>query len=614
MSRALLVAIVSVLCYPIESARIGTQQAPPSVVLWSGGAGQVEEPALSPDARLMAYIDPATRELHVRDLGAGRSWQLTNIVASGGYVGTPVISTDSKHVAFASRIAGESGVRVLPLTEKTDVAPRLVLKGADIEPRQWVGKGDRLLVSAESGQGHQLSLVNVADGTCQLVKTVSRWSPLPFAAVSPDGTLLAFDTRVNKPTRHRSVFLIPTAGGPEVPLLDEGDWSSVLGWSPDGRFIVVFSDRGGSRGIWGIPVLEGKRAGEPRLLASNFIGVPISVTASGALFYLQATGAPAAQLYMTALDSDGRAHGSATRYRTSEEHALNRLPRWSADGKWFMYVTSRLPGATLSIASTDGNRNVREIPLNLAQVVTFDWSPDGASVAYRGIDLDGRFGILVVDLATARVRRVVTGAPSYHPQFTADSRSITHFKQIGQPNQARWIYVERNLATDAERVLHEDLRKLMSETGRNHYPAGRSPDGRFLFAITEGQPTSSLLAYDTTSDTVRELLRVEQKDAFNHNGGLTYTADSRAIVATARNANGQQDIWWVPLDERRPHIVETGIAQIAENTIAIAPDGRAMAFLAGRHLQQTMPMLPRPHYIGQPADFKLMPNLFAAGR
>jgi Tol biopolymer transport system component len=146
----------------------------------------------------------------------------------------------------------------------------------------------------------------------------------------------------------------------------------------------------------------------------------------------------------------------------------------------------------------------------------------------------------------------------------------------------------------------------MSETGA-HYPAGRSPDGKFLFALNKpsNQPISILLGLDTTTRTVRELFRVDAADAFNHNGGLTYAPDGRAVIATVPNRNGQQDIWWIPVDGRKPHKIALTTPQIAENIIAIHPNGRRIAFLAGRPVEQTVRLLPWYRYIGQPADFRL---------
>lgn len=598
--------VVTSLIASVSLSNIAAQTSGQGEIIWRDGAGQVEESSLSPDGHFLSYVDPTTRELSVRDVQAGRSWKLTAIAAAGGEVGTSVVSFDSQLIAFSSRVSGEGwAIRVLPLRAEGAVSGKTIHKG-ESEPREWSKDGGRLLVTTSSRFAHEIGIVTVAAGTLKPLKSMPGWSPLPVMALSPDGSLVAFDTRLNKPNRHRSVFVMPTTGGPEVSVLDEGDWSSVLGWSPDGGDVVVFSDRGGSRGLWAIPIREGRRAGEPRLIAKDFTGIPKSVTSSGDIFYIQPTGAPAAQLYLTSIDSDGHATGRERRYTPRDNLALNRLPRWSADGHSFLYLTSRLPGPWLSIVPADGTvGKVRELPLHLSQVVTFDWSRDGQLLVFRGIDLDGRFGILVVEIATEKVRRVVTGAPAYHPQFTPDSQSVTYFKFVG-PNEQTWSYVERNLATDAERVIHAELPKLKPATDRNRYPAGRSPDGRYLLAQNFGQGASLLLAYDTKTDTVRELLRVEQRDAFNHNGGLSYTSDSRAVIATVRNPANAQDIWWIPLDGRKPHKIDITVADIAENTIAIHPNGRQIAFAAGRPLSQTMRMLPAPAYIGQPADFRLL--------
>jgi hypothetical protein len=66
---------------------------------------------------------------------------------------------------------------------------------------------------------------------------------------------------------------------------------------------------------------------------------------------------------------------------------------------------------------------------------------------------------------------------------------------------------------------------------------------------------SRLMAYDTTTAEVREIIRAPGNQAFNHDGDLQGTPDSRAIittVATVMHAAGNEQEWRIPIDGRAP--------------------------------------------------------------
>jgi hypothetical protein len=119
------------------------------------------------------------------------------------------------------------------------------------------------------------------------------------------------------------------------------------------------------------------------------------------------------------------------------------------------------------------------------------------------------------------------------------------------------------------------------------------------------------VAYDTTTAEVREIFRARGTQAFNHYGDLQWTPDSRAIVttvATTMHATGtnEQEIWWIPIDGRDPRRIDVGTTQIGENPIAIHPDGRQLAFVAGRPFPAVWTANVRPQALGAPLELRLL--------
>ena len=579
------------------------------VVPWPPGAGRGG--SISADGRWIAYVDRTTRELNVWDTKTGTARQITGLVAEGGEILSQSISWDGRWVAFGSRIKGQGqALRLAPVDGTEPAASRIVIKGSPIEPREWSRDGTRLLVTVESGNMLDIGVVDIESGELRVLKSV-RPSWLRFATLSPDGAFVAYDVRSDETDRRRSIFLVSTDGSRETPLLTTPNWNSVVGFAPDGKSVVVLSDRSGSIDLWRLPIANGQRSGEPVLLKSGFDGMPRGVTAQGGVLYERPNGPPAAKIFTVAIDDDGRATSPAKQYSSHDSRAFHRYPRWSSDGSAFMYLTSRVTGPMLSIRAA-ANESVRETPLALTSLLTFavstfDWSPDRRSIVFRR----GGTGFSVVDVDAGAVRNVATSSPVFHPQFTRDGRAITYFRSAEQkddsarqptPSGARWSYAERDLASGVERVI-VDLTEFM----RGRYPAGRSPDGRFLLAMVYTTAPTALFAYDMTTSETREVFRVNQPMALNHYGDLRWMPDSRTIVGTLRTATlDDHELWWIPVDGRPAKRIDVGVSPIGETGIAIHPNGREIAFVAGYPIAATMPLMRGAHHVGADVECRVL--------
>jgi Tol biopolymer transport system component len=82
-------------------------------------------------------------------------------------------------------------------------------------------------------------------------------------AVSPEGRTIVFFQSEGGPMG--DFWIVPTAGGPARRLTFDDAEAGTPTWTPDGRFIIVSSERAGSRALWRIPAA----GGEPQPVTSG---------------------------------------------------------------------------------------------------------------------------------------------------------------------------------------------------------------------------------------------------------------------------------------------------------------------------------------------------------
>ena len=578
---------------------------------WPDDASMAADASMSPDGRYISFVDQTTTELHVKDLRTGRERQLTRIGAAGGYIEGSAISRDGRLIAFASKDAGPSFVtaklRLLPIDADDVTPPRVLAEGQWFKPQEWSRDDRELLVVVDRADRRvDIALVTVATGDVKLLKRFDRPSPGRYVRRSPDGKMVAYDVASSPTERQRDIYLLRTDNSASVPLLTGPSSDSVVGWSPDGRYLIFRSDRRGASDLWTLPVAGDQPAGEPTLLRPEFDAETHTITNRGHLFVersvSEAGGSHVTQLMTSSVDmATGTRIGGPT-FAAHDRRSVSRFPRWSADGTKFMYLTVRPGGRVVSIR-TIATGQVSETPVDLNYIWTCDWSPDARQIVFRASDPHGRDGIFLFDVESGKLQLIVSETGQANglrvPQFGNDGRTLTYFRRTGDkyPKPGRTSYVERNLEDGKELVLE------LPDVGEDLYAMGRSPDRRFLLAINfdRRKVPTRLFAYDVAIAQMRELFSIDRGAAFNYEDGLQWMPDSRALVANIRGVKRNQfDLWWIPLDGRPPHQLDIGVRNLVNRAIAVHPDGRQVSFSAGD---------PIPSHSSSPRrEFRLLEN------
>jgi Tol biopolymer transport system component len=532
---------------------------------------------VSPDGRYITYVDwEKTGNLAMRDLVTNTARLLTS------YDGPPY-----SHFAEYSAISADGGeviytwgsnpdqlreIRRMGLHGGAPLEPVRVYAGGPgvrfFGPLEW-SKDKTIIATALSlrdGAG-QLATIRVSDGTLTVLRTMD-WVGPNRLFLSPDARYLAYDAPAAD--GRRDVHVVELATKRDTVAIRHSAEDGVLGWSPDGLFLLFSSDRTGSNAIWAQAMAGGQPAGLPRVLRPEGAGLSLGLSATGTLYVHKV--ASSRDVLVADLNLSA---GTLERVRQFSEAFTPRprVPSWSHDGQWLAHQACA-DGRCVAVRSVTTGET-RLLQGHLLFVSSPRWSPDGRQLLVAGRDLQGRDGIFTLDVASGAVTPVVLGPPfASRPVWSADGSKIYYLHQG---------LIERTLATGTERTLNSAAHRGALEV---------SPDGQWLAVLEPGGPATPgparILVLPTTGGEPREILKVEAPDALGPARTLAWSGDSRTVLVVRTTPSGKA-FWEVPVDgrpARRLAIDGAVFTKDAEGMLdqgfAISPDGRQIAFLSGR--------------------------------
>jgi Tol biopolymer transport system component len=543
--------------------------------------------SVSPDGRHIAFIDWATGKIAVQDLVTGRAHFVTK---TGGYSPEwgmyPIVSPDGKRVAYQWFLEDACDIRVADLDGSE---PRVLLHAVGreqwMQPADWSPDGRRILVISEMKQV-QLALLSVADGTLRTLKMLDDWPGR--ASFSADGNHIAYDLRSATGSHNRDIFVLAADGSSQIPLVDHPADDNLLGWAPDGRTILFTSDRTGKQGLWGVTVLDGKPQGPPELLKPDFGPIhPLGFAGDGSFYYGVRTGIRDA--YTAELDLTSGKVVSPPTPVTERFVGGNMAPEWSLEGDSLAWVTNRgqgrnrLDADTLCIRS-NATGEIREVSPKVSFLYRLRWYPGGRYLlvqAQRPV-----VGYYRVDTQTGEhttARLLLPNESLKQPVLSPDGRTLyfVYGPITGQGSANEAIYA-RDLESGQERVVCQP---------RAPWPKGLalSPDGRHL-AFCEGDDEGyHLTVAPAATGQARRIFRSTQRIqtlAWTPDGlSLLFGMEQPAAVASGR---AMTELWLVPVEGGRARKLDLSMDSLVD--LRMHPDGRHVAFVAGRHLGEVWVM------------------------
>jgi Tol biopolymer transport system component len=507
---------------------------------------------VSSDGRWMSFVDgPSGSNIGLRDLRSGASrtvLKVAGLPASDVSVSSTSLSSDGRQIAYTARNSGTHEIHVVGADGLNDRTIYKCQPKEYVQPGAWLTDNRRLAVM-RWGDGQQvksgLLFLNAADGKVTLrVQTVYAWP-----SFSPDGKWFAYSSP--REDRRQAIYIGALEGTDpprEFPAHLAGE--GVLGWSPDGRFLLVQSLRDGSWGFWLRPVADGRISGQAEPVK---VSLPHPTSGLGFL----ASGAFAHSLFedrvttLTAgFDLDRFAvSGPLQPFRAERGDSFGA--RWSPDGRKLFYRV----GDRFVIHETATGEQYDVTPRVNRRGLWADWTPSGNEIILFGEEQIKDTGWYLVDPRTGDCRLLAKARVDRNNARAAFSRD------------GRTLYYNDN-GIAAKDLASGEVRKLYPDAGARSLTV--SPDGR-LVAISLGR---TIQLVDIRSGAVARTISTPKADDIF--GQLEWLSDGSAILAELWNGGRwlNSSLVRIPLNGGAWAVTSLGTGT---RGFALSPDGKSLA-------------------------------------
>jgi Tol biopolymer transport system component len=308
---------------------------------------------MSRDGRWMVVTDrQKDGDLLIQDLSTFQTTQLFagSLKDSSGLPQRPVLSPDSKQIAFALLQAASCELRIMPA--ESHGAARVLLTRPENEfvlPLAWTKDGRILVRLVKVDNSTQLAWVAVSTKIVTILKPL-EWrvrSLFETASVSPDGKYVAYAALAVNPTKpsanarllstdNQHIYVL-AADGFETDLTPGTNASFGPVWTSDGTHLIYASNINGTTDFWAVPMRAGKPSA-PAFVLSKDVGdvTTIGVTDAGVFhFERNRRGIVWSSIVTLASGNPNSANNS--------ERFVGSRPRFSPDGKMVAFNRPKPP-------------------------------------------------------------------------------------------------------------------------------------------------------------------------------------------------------------------------------------------------------------------------------
>jgi Tol biopolymer transport system component len=545
-----------------------------------GPEGRYLEPqALSPDGTQMAgVVFNEGQNIVVFDLVTKRLNQLTQLDwTSVSYYA--IWSPDGKKVAY---LQWKMPMSILASTMDGKTETLFTTRGGMPVPFDWLPDGRSLLITLKEKGEYNLGLVSVADNSFKplyaLLGEFHNEEHEAFADASPDGRHIVFADGQSR--NAQNIYCLSVNGGSPEVLAGHVANDIQPRWSPDGSHIVFLSFRSGTKALWGIPVKDGRAAGDPFIIQEMGQGTDLLNWTAQGLAYWNAV--DMWDVFVVAMDpATGKPSGDLEPVDYSPS-GRNRGLVWSPDGThvaFFSADRSGQPGKGSIIVLPAQGGEPREYPapmesFHMPNMIGLRWTADSSGVGFYGA---GDKGPTLYRLSPASGEWKTWKLPTYGwTRIEWGKDGSTYFFTR---NGMKAGIVERNLETGEERFVYEpEKRGALAFRGlrfsRDHT--------KLVASMTDMKANVDIVVVDLASGDAR-ILAAEGMNTF------AWSADGEKLLVLRQLSDSERELFSLSWREGTWDKVE--YPEISDKMRLYvtdwSPDGKQAAFEMRRSIQET---------------------------
>jgi eukaryotic-like serine/threonine-protein kinase len=353
--------------------------------------------------------------------GPARGIEISRLTYDSGATGWPAISPDGKFAAYASDRGGKGDydiwIQQIPTGEPK---PRTDHPADDAEP-SFSPDGLKIVFRSER-DGGGLYIVDTLGGEARRI--VDRGHSPRF---SPDGSYISYvDVPAALNPALNRMYLVAPQGGvpepfhPEFALLEADLPGSGPIWSPDGKFILFYGQKGSETdtGDWYVAPLKGGppfRTGAKTNLALPAVWSYPSAWAGDFVYYATGTTVEGVNLFRTAIQpASWQIPGKPERLTSGA--GMQIQPSVAQDGR-MLYANEGVSMNIWSLAAKPDQGSVSGQPQQVTLDQTAKFNPsitrDGSKLAFTS------FGGLRTTRREVRIRDLASGRETVFPGQSA---------------------------------------------------------------------------------------------------------------------------------------------------------------------------------------------------
>ena len=511
---------------------------------------------VSADGRFLSFTNWETGDLAIRDLATGQNRRVTDNRKPYEDIEPSVPSPDCKSIAYAWNINGSFDLYVVGIDGSK---PRVLnTPGNGVLhhiPLAWSPDSRHLLAEFVKTDGtRDMMLVTVADGSTKLLKSVGK-DLSPGGEFSPNGKYIAWSTR-------GGISLFEFQSGTESLLVPDQSNHSVLGWTPDGKYIMFSSERSGSSDAWLIAVDNGKAKGEPMFIKKDWGFLPMGFTRSGEFYYAVNNNVWGVQI----AEYNPTGGNIISRSLTAFKRGNIRTPDWSPDGSLLAGVLTNESNQAVVIRSMDTDEE-REIRIGERKIEWsgIRWTPDGKAIVVTASEAGKGRELIRIDVKTGQVTSLMPlTARGIVPRFELSPDGNTIF-YVRSPS-----LVAHNLRSGQESVVSDK---------KGLYAGLVSPDGQKILIAVNEEGSQVLLIMPVTGGEAKELVRVDGEKEVPFWGSAAWSPDGRYIVyfKGVKGKEREWQLWRIPAEGGEAQSLGLNITGQLTGELRLHPDGHRVA-------------------------------------